>query len=190
MRIFQWHCMPHLQDWSLLQPWIDEQLAQHLRLRELLRSYEQLDQHLRLRELLCSYAFSDHQVLSCFGFNYCLFFPPPLQDMGMWQLFWYNFQWCVTFCWGTGHGWVDIILRGVPWWLRNDYMKTGWLFWTSTDTLCQVCYACCIEWIHVGGKIIHGKFSFSTSYQHRERRAEIWHHVTNTFCTDSFARPH
>ena len=28
---------------------------------------------------------------------------------------------------------------------------------------------------------------FSTSYLHREHRAEILHHVANTFCTDSFA---
>ncbi len=49
--------MPHLQEQSLLQPRIVEQFAHHLRLRELVRSYEQLDKNLRLRELPRSYAF-------------------------------------------------------------------------------------------------------------------------------------
>jgi hypothetical protein len=65
------------------------------------------------------------------------------------------------------------------------------LFCTSTDTLCQVCHVRCIESLHVGGKINpHQVHLFSTSYLHRERRAEIWRHVANTFCTDSFAHPH
>ena len=154
MGIFQQHCMPHLQERSLLQPWIDEQLLQHVRLRELLHSYEQLDQHLRLRELLCSYAFSDHWVRMCFGFDHGLFFPPPLQDMGMiwlWQLFQYSFQWCVTFCWGTGCGWVDIILRGGPWWLRNDYTKTGcfilYKHWYIMSSL-----LCLLHWMNTCGR--------------------------------------
>jgi hypothetical protein len=70
--------------------------------------------------------------------------------MGMawlWQLFWYSFQWRVTFCWGTGRRWVDIVLRGVPQWLRNDYMESGcfilYKYWCIMSSL-----SCLLHWMN------------------------------------------
>ena len=163
MGIFQRHCMPHLQEQSLLQPHIDEQLAHHLRFEgkgAFLWSTWPPSKTEGIAALLFFFRSSSTPAFRVSLYPFLSSSSAGYGDDLIVTVISIQLSMACNILWRNRPRVGRYLLCGVPRWLRNDYTETGcfilykhWYIMSSLSCSASNDYMLVV-------KIIRGKFIY------------------------------